>query len=52
MCRYATEKVTCVETQLEMNEVTMQVLEPISHKDIAEEANAWGEYVSSLAGPT
>ena len=52
MCRSSTEKVTHVQTQLAVHEVTIQVLEPIKYKTIAEEANTWGAYVSSLVGPT
>ena len=52
MCRSTIEKVTHIETQLEMHEVTVQVLEPINYKTIVEEGNAWGAYVSSLERPT
>ena len=48
----ATEKVTCVQKKLAVHEVTVQVLEPIKYKIIVEEANAWGEYVSSMEVPT
>ena len=52
VCRYSPEKVTHVETQFAMHEVNVQMLEPINYKTIVEEANTWGEYISSLAGPT
>ena len=50
--RSTPEKATCMETQLVVHEVTVQMLEPINYKTIAEEANAWGEYISRLDGPT
>ena len=50
--RLTAAKVTNVETQMAMHKVTMQMLYPINYKTIAEEANTWGEYISSLAGPT
>ena len=46
------ERVTHVETQLVVHEVIVQMLEPINYHTIAEEANAWGEYISTLDGPT
>ena len=52
MCRYTFEKVTHMETQLAMHEVIVQMLELITYKTIAEEANTRGEYISSLAGRT
>ena len=52
LCRTAPERVTRVETQLSEHEVTMQMLELINYKTIAEEANVWGNYISSLVTPT
>ena len=52
MCSSSTEKVTCVQTQPTMHEVTVQVIEPIKYEAIAEEDNAWDAYVSSREGPT
>ena len=45
-------KVTNVETQLAIHEVTMRLLEPVDYQTITEEANAWGEYISKPTGPT
>ena len=47
MFRSSPKKVTCMETQL-----AMQMSEPTNYKTIAEEANARGEYISILVGPT
>ena len=52
MCKTAVEEVACIETQLLIHEVTLQVLELIKYKTIAEEANAWETYISSMAWPT
>ena len=38
--------------QMSIPEVTLQVLEPMKYKAIAEEASAWETFVSSRAGPT
>ena len=50
--RTTLEKVTCVETRLGVHEVIVQMLEPVNYQTIAKEANAWGEYISILVGPT
>ena len=52
MCKDATEEVTCLEAQLAINEVTMQVFDPMRERTIAEEDNALAAYVFSMAGPT
>ena len=52
MCKYATEKVTRVQTHLEVHKVTVQVLEPIKYKTIAKEFSTWAAYVSSRARRT
>ena len=46
------QRVAHIETQLLIHEVTLQVLEPIKYKAIADEANAWAKYISSVVGPT
>ena len=50
--RTTPKRVTRVETQLVVHEVTLQMLESINYQTSAEGANAWGGYISSLAGPT
>ena len=45
-------KVTEVESQLAVHEVTVRLLEPIDYRTISEEANAWDDYSSRPAGPT
>ena len=45
-------KVTEMELQLAVHEVTMGLLEKIYYRTISEEANAWDDYISRLAGPT
>ena len=42
MCRSALEKVTCVESPLAIHELIVQVLDPINHKTITEDANSRG----------
>ena len=48
----ATEKVTRVQTWIAVHEVTVQLLEAIKYKTIAQEASAWAAYVSNREGPT
>ena len=50
--RLTPPKVTAVETQLVVHEVTVRLLEPIDYQTITEEASAWGEYISRPYGPT
>ena len=50
--RTTLEKVTGMESQLGVHEVTLQMMEPLYYRTIVEEADAWGEYVASLAGST
>ena len=50
--RTTLEKVTGVESQLVVHEVTVQMMELVNYRTIVEEEDTWGEYVASLAGPT
>ena len=50
--RTTLEKVTGMESQLVVHKVTVQMMEPVTYRTITEEADAWGEYVASLAGST
>ena len=50
--RLTPAKVTCVESQLAIHEVTVMLLEPLDYQTITTEANASGEYISNPAGPT
>ena len=45
-------KVTELESQLDVHEVNVRLLEPIDYRTITGEGNAWGEYISRPAGPT
>ena len=50
--RLTPPKVTTVEAQLAVHEVTVRLLEPIDYRTIKEEANVWGEYISRPTGPS
>ena len=50
--RLTLAKVTKVESELAIHEVTVRLMEPLDYRTIAEEANAWGEYISRPARPT
>ena len=50
--RVTPQKMVEVEPQPVMHEVIVRLLEPVDYRTIAEEENAWGEYISRLAGPT
>ena len=50
--RLTPPKVKEVDSQLVLHEVTVRLLEPVDYRTIAEEENAWGEYISRPAGPT
>ena len=52
ICKATAEGVAHIETKLSIHEVTLQVLEPIKYKVIAEEDNVWEGYISNVAGPT
>ena len=52
ICKITTEEVTQIDTQLKIHKVTLKLLEPMKYKTIAEEANTWAAYISSLEGPT
>ena len=41
-----------MEMQLSIHELTLEVLEPMKYKSIAEKASAWETFVSSREGPT
>ena len=43
---------TEVESQLVVHEVAVRLLEPMDYQTILEEAKAWYDYISRLAGPT
>ena len=45
-------KLTEVESQLPMHEVTVMLLEPINYRIIKKEANAWDDYISRPNGST
>ena len=50
--RVTPPKLIEVESQMEVYEVTVRMLEPMDYRIIEEEANAWGEYISRPVGPT
>ena len=41
-----------IESQLSKHEVAVRVLEPAEFQVISEQAQAWGAFVKTLAGPT
>ena len=45
-------KVTKVESKLGVHEVTIRLLDLVDYRTIAEEANAWGEFIERSARPT
>ena len=45
-------KMAEIKSQLVVHELTVKLLEPVDYKTIAKEANAWGEFIERLAGPT
>ena len=41
-----------IKSQLVVHEVIVKLLEPVDYKTIADEANAWGEFIERPVGPT
>ena len=52
MFKAATKELACLEMQLSIHEVTLQVLEPIKYKTIIEDVDAWTSYMARMEGPT
>ena len=50
--RVTPPKLAQVDSQLAMHEVIVRLLEPVDYRIIAEELNAWGEYILRPTGPT